>query len=190
MKDDLPTLAFASRTRWEEWLEEHHGTSRGVWLKIAKKGAGVESVSYDEALDVALCFGWIDGQKLPLDDAHWLQRFTPRRPRSRWSKRNRERAEALIGLGRMRPAGLREIERAREDGRWDQAYDSPGRATVPDDLRQALDARPRARDFFERLDATNRYAILYRIQDARRPETRARRIQAFIAMLEEGKTIY
>ena len=148
------------------------------------------TVSYAEALDIALCFGWIDGQKGALDDAYWLQKFTPRRERSRWSKVNRDKATALIEQGRMRPAGLAEVERARGDGRWDAAYDSPSTAAVPPDLQRALDADPQAAAFFETINSQNRYSILYRIQDAKRAETRARRIEKFVTMLREGRTLH
>jgi uncharacterized protein YdeI (YjbR/CyaY-like superfamily) len=188
--DGLPVLELADRQTWAAWLDAEHGSSPGVWLRIAKAGAGVRSVSYAEALDVALCHGWIDGQKRPLDDRFWLQRFTPRKGRSRWSKRNRGRAEELIAAGEMAPAGLAEVERARGDGRWEAAYDSPATATVPPDLRAALDADPAAAAFFAELDGANRYAILYRVQEARRPETRARRIATFVAMLAEGRRIH
>jgi uncharacterized protein YdeI (YjbR/CyaY-like superfamily) len=161
-----------------------------VWLKIARKASGVASVSYAEALEVALCYGWIDGQKDKHDDDHWLQRFGPRQPRSKWSKVNRGKATALIEAGAMKPAGLREVERAKADGRWDAAYDSPSTATVPDDLQRALDEEPRAREFFATLDSANRYAILYRIQDAKKPETRARRIAKFVAMLSEHEKLH
>lgn len=183
-------LGLATREAWAAWLEAGHASSPGVWLRIAKKGSGVASVSYAEALEVALCHGWIDGQKRPLDDRFWLQRFTPRTPRSRWSKRNRGLAERLIASGEMSAAGLREVERARADGRWDAAYDSHSTATVPPDLQAALDADPGAAAFFAGLDSANRYAILYRVQEARRPETRARRIATFVAMLAEGRRIH
>jgi uncharacterized protein YdeI (YjbR/CyaY-like superfamily) len=187
---DLPVVEFATRAEWATWLAAEHAASAGVWLKIARKDGGAESVSYSAALDVALCHGWIDGQKDRLDDRFWLQRFTPRKPRSRWSKRNRGRAEALIGSGEMAPAGMREIERAKADGRWEAAYDSHSTATVPDDLRAELERNPAAREFFAALDSTNRYAILYRIQEARRPDTRARRIAKYVAMLSEGRRIH
>ncbi len=159
-------------------------------MKIAKKDSGIASVTYPEALEVALCHGWIDGQKDRFDDKWFLQRFTPRRPRSKWSKINRAKAVALIESGRMKPAGLREVERAQADGRWEAAYDPPSKATVPDDLRAALEANPAAREFFETLNSTNRYAMLYRLQDAKRPETRARRLEAFVTMLNERRTLY
>ncbi|WP_207955778.1 YdeI/OmpD-associated family protein [Rubrobacter marinus] len=189
-KPDLPILPFASREAWGAWLDEHHASSDGLWLKIAKKGSGLETVSYAEAVEVALCYGWIDGQGRGLDDACWLQRFTPRRPRSRWSRVNREKATRLIESGAMKPAGLREVERARADGRWDAAYEAPSKATVPDDLRRELEKNEVARTFFDALDGTNRYAILYRIGEAKKPETRARRIEKYVTMLGEGKKIY
>ncbi len=189
-KPDLPTIPFASREVWEAWLEERHATSDGLWLKIARKGSGIESVTFAEALDVALCYGWIDSQRSGFDGRFYLQRFTPRKPRSKWSQVNREKVARLTEAGRMRPAGLREVERAKADGRWDAAYEPPSTATVPDDLRLALEENDRAREFFETLNSTNRYAILHRIQDAKRPETRARRIAKYVAMLAEGKKLY
>ena len=189
-KDGLPLLECATREEWEAYLEEHHGDSRGVWLRFGKKGSGVPSPTYEEALEAALCFGWIDGQRVSFDERSWLQRFTPRSPRSRWSKLNRERAISLIEQGRMRPAGLREVEAAQRDGRWEAAYDPMSTAEVPDDLRRRLDEEPAAKVRFDALDSRNRYAILYRIQEAKRPETRARRIEQFVAMLREGRTIY
>ena len=189
-KPDLPILPFDGRASWDAWLEENHATSDGLWLKIAKKGSGIETVSYAEALDVALCYGWIDGQKGKFDDRYWLQRFTPRRPRSKWSKVNREKVTKLIESGGMKPAGLREVERAKADGRWDAAYEAQSKATVPEDLLQALEGNQRAREFFATLDKANRYAILYSIQDAKKPETRARRIEKYVAMLAEGKKLY
>ena len=188
--DDLPVLPFASQTAWERWLEANHADSPGLWLKIAKKATGIATVTYAEAVEVALCFGWIDGQRGRLDDEWYIQRFTPRRARSRWSQINRDKAERLIGEGRMRPAGLSEVERAKADGRWAAAYASPSKIEVPDDLRQALDANPAAKDFFATLSGNNRYAVLYRVHDAKRPETRARRIEKFVAMLARGETLY
>jgi uncharacterized protein YdeI (YjbR/CyaY-like superfamily) len=188
--DGLPTVFFASAADWVRWLEDNHALSEGVWIKIAKKGSGIDSVRYPEVLDGALCFGWIDGRREALDDRHFLQRFTPRRTRSRWSRINCQKVEQLIADGRMRPAGLSEVERARADGRWDAAYDGQKTIAVPDDLRRELDARPDANAFFARLSSQNRYAILYRLQDAKRPETRARRLAKFIAMLEAGEQIY
>jgi len=189
-KPELPIIPFASRDAWEAWLEEHHATSDGLWLKIARKGSGLETLSFAEALDVALCYGWIDSQADSFDDQYWLLRFTPRRPRSKWSKRNRARVTKLIEEGRMKPVGLREVERARADGRWEAAYDAQSTATVPEDFRRELEKNEEAREFFATLDSQNRYAILHRIQDARRPETRARRIEKYAAMLREGKKLY
>ncbi len=158
-----------------------------MWVKFAKKGSGVQSVSYGDAVESALCFGWIDGQMKSLDERFYLQRFTPRRRRSSWSKVNVEKATALIEAGRMRPAGLAEIERAKADGRWDAAYEPPSKITVPEDLERALDANPKARAAFDALDSQNRYLILYRVHGAKRPETRARRIAQFVAQLAEGR---
>jgi uncharacterized protein YdeI (YjbR/CyaY-like superfamily) len=183
-------VAFADAAEWEAWLEAHHAHATELWLKLAKQGSAHVTVSQAEALESALCFGWIDGKVGRLDDDHFLQRFTPRTARSRWSKLNCARAEALIAQGRMRPAGLREVERAKADGRWDAAYAGARTIEVPDDLRRELDARPDAAEFFAALDSQNRYAILYRLQDAKKPETRARRLQRFVAMLEAGETIH
>jgi uncharacterized protein YdeI (YjbR/CyaY-like superfamily) len=190
MASERTTEQFAGPEEFRAWLREHHDTSPGIWMKLAKKGSGLTTVTYDEAVEVALTFGWIDGQARPGDDTYWLQGFTRRRPRSPWSKRNHERAEALIAAGAMEPSGLAEVERARADGRWDRAYEGPRTAEPPPDLLEALAARPAARDFFATLNSTNRFAILYRIQDAKRPETRARRIAKFVDMLERGETIY
>jgi uncharacterized protein YdeI (YjbR/CyaY-like superfamily) len=189
-KAELPIMPFASREEWEAWLEEEHAASEGLWLKIAKKGSGIESVTFLDALDVALCYGWIDSQRSGLDGRFYLQRFTPRKPRSKWSQVNREKVARLIEAGRMKPAGLREVERAKADGRWDAAYEPQSAATVPDDLRLELERDEGAREFFETLNSTNRYAILHRIQDAKKPETRARRIAKYVAMLSEGKKLY
>ena len=188
--DGLPHLPFASADEWEDWLEENHATADGVWLRMAKKASGIASVRWPEAVERALCFGWIDGRREGLDERHFLQRFTPRRARSRWSRINRDTAERLIAEGRMRPAGLAEVERARADGRWDAAYEGQATSVVPDDLQSELDARPAARAFFSELSSQNRYAILHRLGEARRPETRARRLAKFMAMLEAGETIH
>lgn len=190
VSSDLPVLRLRSQAAWEAWLEKHHASARGVWFTFAKKSSGKASVSYAEVLEVALCFGWIDGQAKSVDEEFWVQRYTPRRPRSKWSQINCGKALALLAAGRMRPAGIREVEAAKQDGRWDAAYAPSSTITVPDDLRAALAKQPRARKFFELLDSKNRYAILYRIQDAKKPETRARRIQKFVDMLHEGKTIH
>jgi uncharacterized protein YdeI (YjbR/CyaY-like superfamily) len=188
--DGLPVIPFASPAEWEEWLEAHHAVSDGLWIKMAKKGSGIESVRDPEVIEIALCFGWIDSRREALDERYFLQRYTPRRPRSRWSRINRERVERLIAEGRMRPAGLAEVERAKADGRWDAAYAGQRSAAVPEDLRHELDARPAAKAFFAELSGQNRYAIIYRLQDAKKPETRARRLAKFVAMLEAGETIY
>jgi uncharacterized protein YdeI (YjbR/CyaY-like superfamily) len=183
-------LFFEDDRAFEQWLAAEHATADSVWLKFAKKGSGIVSLNYAAALDVALCYGWIDGQIRRLDETFYLQRFTPRRPRSKWSKINREKVAALIASGRMQPPGLAEIDRAKADGRWDAAYDSPANATVPDDLQAALDANPAAHEFFATLTSQNRYAILHRIQDAKRAETRARRIDKFVDMLSRGESLY
>jgi uncharacterized protein YdeI (YjbR/CyaY-like superfamily) len=189
-KQNLPILSFASQKKWEEWLGENHQTSKGIWLKIAKKGTATDTVQYAEALESALCYGWIDGQKGALDTDFWLQKFTPRGPRSKWSKVNREKATALIENGRMKPAGLAEVERAKADGRWEAAYDAQSKASVPEDLQKELDANPDAAAFFATLESYNRYAILYRIQDAKKPETRAKRIEKFVGMLKRGEKVH
>jgi len=188
--DGLPKIPFASAAGWEAWLEDNHARSEGVWIKMGKKTAGVESVRYPEVLDSALCFGWIDGRREALDDSYFLQRFTPRRPRSRWSRINREKVERLTADGRMRRAGLAQVERAKADGRWDAAYEGQKRITVPKDLQRELDARPAAAAFFAELSSQNRYAILYRLQNAKKPETRARNLAKFVAMLEAGETVH
>jgi uncharacterized protein YdeI (YjbR/CyaY-like superfamily) len=187
---DYPIVLFADRAAFREWLGAHHASQPGLWLRIAKTASPLRSITYAEALDLALCFGWIDGQKRSHDAESFLQKFTPRQKRSPWSKRNRERADRLAAAGEMHPAGLAAIEAAKADGRWARAYDSPGTVTVPDDLRAALDEHPEARAFFETLKGANRYAILYRIQTAVRPETRARRIAEFVAMLQRRETLH
>ncbi len=189
-KQGLPILSFPSPKKWEEWLAKNHDTSKGLWLKIAKKGSETATVNYAEALEDALCYGWIDGQKGALDEQFWLQRFTPRGPRSAWSKVNREKALALIEAGRMKPAGLAEIEKAQGDGRWERAYASQSKASVPHDLQAELDRNPEAAAFFATLDSANRYAVLYRIEEAKKPETRARRIEKFIGMLNRGEKVH
>ena len=183
-------LAFGSAADWEAWLESEHATSDGIWLKVGKKTASEPSVSYVEALEVALCFGWIDGQKRGFDEDYWLQRFTPRKPGSKWSKINTEKADALLAAGRMRPAGQLQADRARADGRWDAAYAGQRTSTVPDDLRAALDANPAAAAFFATISSVNRYAIIYRIGSVKRPETRVRKIAQYVQMLAEHKTIH
>jgi uncharacterized protein YdeI (YjbR/CyaY-like superfamily) len=190
MADDLPILLFASPAELEAWLEENHTAAEGVWLKIAKKGSGVASVTYAEALELALCFGWIDSQKRGFDERHFLQRFTPRRPRGKWSQINREKAEGLISGGAMRPTGLAEVEAAKADGRWEAAYAGQRTAEVPADLQRELDENEAARKFFAELDSANRYAILYRLKEAKKPETRQRRLRKFVGMLERGEKIH
>jgi uncharacterized protein YdeI (YjbR/CyaY-like superfamily) len=187
---EAPLREFRTRAAWEKWLARHHGDAAGVWLKFAKKGSGVTTVTYAEALEVALCHGWIDAQVKRFDETYYLQRFTPRRARSKWSKINREAATRLIEAGMMRPPGLAEVERAKADGRWDAAYDSPANAVVPEDLERALARNKKAREFFATLSSANRYAILYRIQDAKRPETRARRITQLVEMLARGEKLH
>ena len=187
---ELPILPFASPAEWEAWLEAQHTTSPGIWLKIAKKETGIDSVTYAEALDVALCFGWIDGQKGKFDETYWLQRFTPRRKQSKWSAVNRDKANALIDAGKMRPAGLREVESAQQDGRWDAAYEPQSKMTVPEDFQVALEANDAAKAFFEQLNSVNRYAVLYRIQNVKRAETRRKKIEQYVQMLAENKKIY
>ena len=175
---------------WERWLKRHHAIAAGVWIRMAKKASGIASVDHPEALEVALCYGWIDGQRKGDGEQHFLQRFTPRTARSTWSKINRDKVLKLIDDGRMQPAGLAEIERARADGRWDAAYDAQSVATVPPDLQAALDANRKAKAFFATLDSRNRYAILFRTQGAKKPETRARRIAQFVEMLAKGEKIH
>jgi uncharacterized protein YdeI (YjbR/CyaY-like superfamily) len=189
-RDELPILAFAAAEDWDEWLAANHATSAGIWVKIAKKASGIATVAYPEVLDVALSYGWIDGQRNAFDDTWFLQKFTPRRARSKWSRINRDKATALIESGRMKPAGLREVERARADGRWDAAYEPQRTIAVPDDLRRELEADDAARESFEGLDSQNRYAILFRLHDAKRPETRARRLAQFVQMLREGRKLH
>jgi uncharacterized protein YdeI (YjbR/CyaY-like superfamily) len=182
---------FASPAEWEAFLAAHHAdTPDGVWIRFARRDSGIPSVTHAEALEAALCYGWIDAQVGKGDDTHYVQRFVPRRARSKWSKVNRAKAEALIASGAMQPAGLAEVERARADGRWAAAYDPQSTSVVPDDLAAELAARPAARAFFDGLDSRNRYAILHRLQDAKRPETRARRLEKFVAMLEAGERIH
>jgi uncharacterized protein YdeI (YjbR/CyaY-like superfamily) len=187
MSEDLPVVSFSGPADWEAWLESEHTTSAGVWLRIARKASGTPTVTYAEAVEVALCFGWIDGQKGRGDEGAWLQRFTPRRARSRWSAVNRTKALELIDAGRMRPAGRREVEAARADGRWDAAYAGQATAGLPDDLRDALGAAGLL-EVFTTLKSSERYSILYRVQDAKRADTRARRIAGFVEMLGRGET--
>ena len=184
-----PTL-FKSARAFEAWLKKHHASSDGLWLQIAKKGADAPSVTYPEAVEIALCWGWIDGQKKGLDDQHFLQRFTPRRARSIWSKINVDRVAALVEAGRMQPAGQAQVDAARADGRWAKAYDGARTSTVPDDLQAALDANPKAKTFFATINASNRYAVLWRVQTAVKPETRAKRIAQLVEMLARGEVVH
>jgi len=187
---EIAVSLFKNKKAWSAWLDKNHKKSSGVWLRIAKKGSDIESVSYGEAVEVALCYGWIDGQKERYDESSWLQRFTPRGVRSIWSKINREKAQELIKSGQMKAAGLAAIENAKQNGRWEGAYDSPSGASVPSDFQDELDKSPAARAFFATLNGANRYAILFRIQTAKKAETRVRRIQEFISMLEKKETLY
>jgi uncharacterized protein YdeI (YjbR/CyaY-like superfamily) len=187
---DLPVKRFASRAAWDTWLRRHHETSQGVWLEMAKKGSAERSVSHAAALEVALCCGWIDGQTASVDAEWYRQRFTPRTSRSKWSRINRESVEQLHLRGLLTPAGVREMEAAKKNGRWERAYASQRAMTVPPDLEAQLKKSPRARRFFEQLDSKNRYAVLYRLQDAKRPETRERRLEKFVRMLEARETLH
>ena len=187
---NLPSLAFASKKKWSDWLAKQHDKSTGAWLKIAKKDSGIPSVTYEDALDVALRYGWIDGQKKAFDDKYWLQKFTPRGPKSIWSKINTEKVERLIASGEMKPAGLKAIELAKQDGRWDAAYASQKNISVPEDFQAALDDNKKAKAFFTTLNSVNRYAILFRIHNVKKPETRVKRIQQFVEMLERNEKIY
>jgi uncharacterized protein YdeI (YjbR/CyaY-like superfamily) len=189
-KQGLPIIPFESQQKWEAWLARNHATVSGLWIKFAKKDSGIGSLSHSEALDSALCYGWIDGQTASYDAKFWLQRFTRRGPKSKWSKINCTKAARLFAEGKLKAPGLQEVESAKRDGRWSAAYDSQRTMTVPDDLHQQLEKNPRAREFFAGLDSKNRYAVLYRIHGAKRPETRARRIQTYVTMLNEGKAIH
>ena len=187
---ELSVVSFPTAESFDQWLEANHARTEGIWLKFAKKASGVRSVTYPEAVGVALCHGWIDGQLKPLDERFYLQRFSPRRAKSIWSKRNVERVVKLIEAGRMRPAGLAQVEAAKKDGRWERAYDSPSTSVVPDDFRAALEKNAKARRFFSTLNRGNVYAMLFRIQTAKKPATRAAQIEKFIRMLNEGQTIH
>src|SRR5215216_6620761 len=187
---EIPTLPFESKKKFAAWLAKEHDKSAGVWLKLAKKDSGIASITYEEALDVALCYGWIDGQKKGFDDHYWLQKFTPRGANSIWSKINTEKAERLIASGEMKPAGLKAIEAAKQDGRWEAAYASQKNIAVPEDFQAALNENKEAKAFFGTLNSVNRYAILFRIHQAKKAETRARRIQQFVEMLERGEKPY
>jgi len=187
---ELPILPFASQSKWADCLAKQHDKSAGVWLKLSKKDSGISSVTHQEALDIALCYGWIDGQRLSFDEKYYLQKFTPRRPKSIWSKINVEKVERLIASGQMKPAGFKAIEAAKADGRWARAYDSQKNISVPEDLQTALNKSKKAKSFFATLNSVNRYAILFRIHNAKKEETRAKRIKQFIEMLEKHEKIY
>jgi uncharacterized protein YdeI (YjbR/CyaY-like superfamily) len=187
---DLQKIAFASQKAWEKWLKTNHLSSPGIWLQMAKKDSGTPSVTYAEAIEIALCYGWIDGQKQSHSAETWLQKFTPRGKKSIWSKINRQKATALVECGRMKESGRQEMLRAQQDGRWERAYDSPRSAAVPQDLQAALDKSPKAKAFFEKLESRNRYAILFRIQTVKKAETRTRKITEFVAMLERHEKIH
>ncbi|HVV25719.1 MAG TPA: YdeI/OmpD-associated family protein [Candidatus Saccharimonadales bacterium] len=187
---NLPVALFDNRLGWHDWLEKNYARQKGLWLKLAKKSSGKPSVSYDEALEEALCYGWIDGQKQAYDEEYWLQKFSPRGPKSIWSKVNVAKVEVLIRAGKMRPAGLAAIDSAKRDGRWDAAYDSPSTAAVPADFQAALDNNPKAKQFFETLNRANVYAFCWRIQTAKKPATRKVRIEKFINMLQKGEKLH
>jgi uncharacterized protein YdeI (YjbR/CyaY-like superfamily) len=186
---ELNIVECPDDAHWERWLEAHHASATDAWVKIAKKGSGVSTVRYPEVLDTAICFGWIDAVRRPLDETYFLQRFTRRGPRSKWSQVNREKALALTASGRMRPAGHAQVEAARADGRWEAAYEPQSRASIPDDLQRALDAEPRAREFFATLKGQQRYAFLYRLHNVKTQTARDRRIANYIELLREGKTL-
>ena len=185
----MPLLEFANRAAWEAWLEQNHDSAPGVWLKLAKKGAPRPTVTQAQALEAALCFGWIDGQVGRVDEHFYRQRFTHRRPRSKWSRINRDRALELIEAGLMREPGLQEVHNAQQDGRWEAAYEPQSQIAVPPDFQEALDRQPAAAEFFATLTGVNRYRFLYRIEDAKRPETRARRIAQYVELLAQRKTL-
>ena len=187
---ELLTVPFTSQSKWADWLAKQHDKSTGVWLKLAKKDSGIPSVTYQEALEVALCYGWIDGLKKSFDEKYFLQKFTPRRPKSIWSKINVEKVERLIASGQMKPAGLKAIEAAKADGRWEKAYASQKNISVPEDFQSALDKNKKAKAFFETLNSANRYSYLFRIETAKKAETRAKRIQQFIEMLEKNEKFH
>jgi uncharacterized protein YdeI (YjbR/CyaY-like superfamily) len=189
-KPDDAVELFATPEDFDRWLSKHRAKASCIWVRYAKKKSGIASIDWNQAVDVALCHGWIDGQAKSLDETYSLQRFTPRGPRSKWSKLNRERVARLTKEGRMQPAGLAEVERAKADGRWDAAYDSPANAKVPEDLAKALAKSAKAKKFFDSLNAQNRYAILYRLHEAKKPETRARRLEKFVEMLKKGEKLH
>ncbi len=187
---DVPTSLFEDLRTWDTWLAKNHASSRGIWMRLAKKNSGLRSITYKEALEAALCYGWIDGQRRSESETTWLQKFAPRRPRSIWSKINREAAAELIERGCMKPAGLAAVEQAKRDGRWATAYEGQKKAAVPGDLQAALDKNPKAKAFFATLDSKNRYAVLFRIHTAKKAETRARRIEQFVGMLASHEKLH
>lgn len=189
--DEFQTLTFPTQAKFRAWLEKNHSKEPGLWIRYAKKGSGIKTMVYAEAVEVALCYGWIDGKVRTVDENYYVQRFTPRRKQSKWSRINRDKAEALIAAGKMKPAGLAEVERAKDDGRWDAAYEPAAKMPVPDDFLSALKKEPKALKFFEEeLNKSNRYAILFQIHDAKKPETRARRIAKFVEMMQKGEKLY
>jgi uncharacterized protein YdeI (YjbR/CyaY-like superfamily) len=190
MKPELPILYVASQPKWADWLAKQHDKFNGVWLKLAKKDSGISSITYDEALDISLCYGWIDGQKKGFDEQYWLQKFTPRSPKSIWSKINVERVERLIASGQMKSAGLKAIKAAKAEGRWEQAYASQKNISMPKDFQSALDKNKKAKAFFETLNSANRYSFLFRIEITQKVETRAKRIQQFVEMLEKNEKFH
>ncbi|MBK9731531.1 MAG: YdeI/OmpD-associated family protein [Chitinophagaceae bacterium] len=190
VKPDSPILSFTTIKEWTSWLAKHHATSTGIWIRLFKKNAGVLTITYPEALDVALCYGWIDGQKKPYDAASWLQKFTPRRPKSIWSKRNREHIARLEAAGKMKAAGMKQVEAAKADGRWEQAYDSPGNMVVPADFLERLAKHKKAEAFFKTLNKTNTYAIVWRLQTAKKPETRERKMKVILEKLKKGEKFH
>jgi uncharacterized protein YdeI (YjbR/CyaY-like superfamily) len=187
---DLEIIHFKTQKELERWLQKNQSKSKGIWLHFFKKDSGVKSIGWQDAVEAGLCYGWIDGQAKPFDEQSWLQRFTPRRAKSNWSKKNTEHAERLIKLGRMRPGGLAEVEKAKADGRWDKAYDSPSNMTAPEDLLKALEKNKKAKAFFESLSKTNKFAINWRLQTAKKPETRAKRLKTILEMLKKGEKFH
>lgn len=187
---EYPIITFKTINEWENWLAQHHAKAPGIWIQLFKKESGINSPPRSEILDIALCYGWIDGQAKSYDKKSWLQKFTPRRPRSIWSKRNTEHVERLIKQGKMKPAGYAEIEKAKADGRWEKAYDAPSTMTIPEDFLIALSKNKKAKDFFEKLNKTNMYAIVWRLQTAKKPETKIKRMNAILAMLSKGEKFH
>ena len=190
VKPDSQILSFTTAKELTSWLTKHHAVSTGIWIRIFKKNSDVKSITYAEALDEALCYGWIDGQKKPYDTASWLQKFTPRSPKSIWSKKNREHIERLEKSGKMKPAGIKQVEAAKADGRWEQAYDSQSNMVVPADFLEELAKNKKAEDFFKQLNKANIYAIVFRLQTAKKPETRDKRIKAILEMLKKGEKFH